>query len=142
VEILDSPRTEFVAGFVSEVNVLAGQVRGTEASVGPLRVRLDREGGEGPARLVVRAWDLHFARRDPASAVITRVAALGDRVRVEAMLDGGSALFAQIPRFSPELREIVIGARVAVEISRGQVFSGDGPPALVIPPDPGPPGGW
>jgi sulfate transport system ATP-binding protein len=142
VEILDMPRTEFVAAFVSEVNVLRGEVRGTDATVGPLRVRLDRDPGNGPARLVVRAWDLHFSRREPANAVVTRVAALGDRVRVEAVLDGGTALFAQVPRFSPSLKEIVLGARVSVEIARGQLFSGHGPPALVIPPDPGPPGGW
>jgi len=122
LEILDRPASEFVARFIGDVNVLQAEVRGGAAVAGPLEIRL-AEPVPGPrARVVVRSYDLKFWREDPGMATVRRVSALGDRVRVDAVLDGGMPIFAQFPRRSSLLRGVEAGARIHVEVTSAQAF--------------------
>jgi sulfate transport system ATP-binding protein len=126
VEILDAPATEFVARFVGECNVLDGVLRDGVARVGPLRAPAG-EGAEGARlRVVVRAYDLKFWREDPGVAVVDRVLPLGDRVRVEATLDGGVPLFAQFPRRSSLLHGVHPGCRIAIEVTHARAWPAEG----------------
>jgi sulfate transport system ATP-binding protein len=130
LEILDQPATEFVARFIGDVNVLRAEVRDGVAVAGPLRIALDRPVESGRARVVVRSYDLKFWREDPGMATVTRVAALGDRVRVDAELDGGMPIFAQFPRRSSLLHGVSAGARIHVEVTLARAFpdsGGEGP---------------
>jgi len=132
LEIVEHPETEFVASFVGEVNVFDAAMRGGKAWVGPLSTKAaigplsekDREPpGDGTrVRLVVRSYDLKFWRDDSGTAVVKRVITLGDRVRVEAVLDGGSPIFAQFPRRSSLLTGIDAGSRIAVEITHARAW--------------------
>jgi sulfate/thiosulfate transport system ATP-binding protein len=123
VEILDDPQTEFVARFVGEVNVLEGVVRHGQAIVGDLHVPVNGiEHGSG-VRLIVRAYDLKFWRSADGVATVRRVLPLGDRVKVEAGIDGAGSLFAQFPRRSSLLRGIEPGCRIAVEVTRSRAYS-------------------
>ena len=121
-EILDEPATEFVAGFVGEVNVFASVVHEGTAVAGSLRAKLDNGQAEGPAQLVVRAYDLKFWREDPGIATVERVVPLGDRVRVHAVLDGAGPIVAQFPRRSSLLRNIEPGCRVQVEVTAARTY--------------------
>jgi sulfate/thiosulfate transport system ATP-binding protein len=47
---------------------------------------------------------------------------LGDRVKVEASLDGVGALFAQFPRRSSLLQGIEPGCRIAVQITKARAY--------------------
>ncbi len=47
---------------------------------------------------------------------------LGDRVKVEAQLDGGVAIFAQFPRRSTLLHGIEPGCRIHVEVTLARVY--------------------
>ena len=59
-----------------------------------------------------------------------RVVTLGDRVRVEAQIDGAGPLFAQFPRRSSLLHGIEAGVRIAVEATHVRAYPVDAPVAL------------
>jgi sulfate/thiosulfate transport system ATP-binding protein len=123
MEILDHPATEFVARFIGEVNTLDAVVRGGRAEVGPLAVPVDGFGEGAPTRLVIRGYDLKFWKSDDAGvATVRRVFPLGDRVRVEAEVDGGAPLFAQFPRRSSLLHGIEPGTRIEVEVTHARAY--------------------
>jgi sulfate transport system ATP-binding protein len=121
-DVLDAPATEFVARFVGEVNVLTGQIQGGLAQLGPLTASVEGFADGSAVHVVVRSYDLKFWRDDAGPAVVRRVLPLGDRVRVEAELDGGAPLFAQFPRRSSLLKGVEPGARIAVEITHARAF--------------------
>ena len=121
-EILDEPASEFVARFIGDVNVFDGDVRDGRAWIGPLQTP-PVELADGPARVVVRAYDLKLWS-DPKGGIgtVARVMPVGDRVRVEANLDHGGPVFAQFPRRSSLLADVVPGARIAVQITRARAW--------------------
>jgi sulfate transport system ATP-binding protein len=116
-EIFDNPANEFVARFVGDVNVLEATVQNGEARVGALRIPVKVQHSAPATRLIVRSHDLHFMRCDDGVATVRRVIALGDRVKVEAAVDGAGAIFAHLPRHSTLLYGIEPGARVNVSIN-------------------------
>jgi sulfate/thiosulfate transport system ATP-binding protein len=121
-EILDHPATEFVARFIGNVNVLEAVVRGGQAEVGALRVPLEDAEENGGVRLVIRPYDLKFWLDDEGVASVRRVITLGDRVRVEAIIDGAGPVFAQFPRRSSLLFGIEPGARIAVKATHVRAY--------------------
>ena len=121
-EILDSPATEFVARFIGDVNVLDVDIAGGIAAVGKLRVPVNHGHPDVRSRLVIRTYDLKFWRSDEGPAVVRRVIPLGDRVRVEAAIDGAGPLFAQFPRRSSLLHGIEPGARIEVEVTKVRAY--------------------
>ena len=124
VDILDAPASEFVARFVGEVNVFDAEIRERRAWVGPLALTPESLPDTPRARVVVRAYDLKLWRDDEAGvATVVRVLPLGDRVRVETILDGGIPLFAQFPRRSSLLHGVEPGCRVQVEVTLARAFA-------------------
>jgi sulfate transport system ATP-binding protein len=120
-EILDEPASEFVARFIGDVNVFDGHVRDGRAWIGPLEtppVGLE----DGPARVVVRAYDLKLWNDPKGIGTVARVMPIGDRVRVEANLDHGGPVFAQFPRRSSLLNDVRPGSRISVEITRARAW--------------------
>ena len=123
-EIMDSPRTEFIAGFVGEANVMTGQRTSSGYRVGPLDITVDEPLDGAAARVVVRSYDLKIWRDDATGvATVRRVQLLGDRVKVDASLDGVGPIFAHFPRRSSLLRGVEPGARVMIEVTRARAYS-------------------
>ena len=123
-EIMDVPRTEFIAGFVGEANVLVGQRTTQGYRVGPLHIAVDQPMDVPVARVVVRSYDLKFWRDDDAGvATVRRVQLLGDRVKVDASLDGVGPIFAHFPRRSSLLRGVEPGSRIAIEVTRARAYA-------------------
>ena len=120
-EILDRPATEFVACFVGEANVYEAEVSEGVARCGALSVPL-RENLQGKVHLVIRSYDLKLWREEPGMATIERVVPLGDRVRVQAYLDGCGPLLAHFPRRSSLLRGIEPGCRAQVELTTVRAY--------------------
>ena len=123
LEIVDEPATEFVARFVGEVNVLDGVARRGSATIGALSVPTEASLEGSDVRVVIRSYDLKFWRDDEGIATVHRVLPLGDRVKVEARIDGGGALMAQFPRRSSLLRGIEPGCRIAVEVTKARSYA-------------------
>ena len=121
-DILDHPKTEFIARFVGEVNVFPAVVAGGVATAGMLRARIPDDVAPGPSHLVVRSYDLKFWREDPGIATVERVVTLGDRVQVHAVADGAGRIVAQFPRRSSLLRGIEAGRRIAIEITTARAY--------------------
>ena len=130
LEVLDHPATEFVARFVGDVNVLPGVVRGDHAEVGPLMAPVHGLPDGQPVHVVLRAYDIKFWREDPGVATVRRVMTIGDRVRIEAWLDGvgadgaGAPIFAQFPRRSSLLHGVEVGARISIEVTHARAWPG------------------
>ena len=122
LQILESPATEFVARFVGDVNVLDGVVLDGAFRWGSLEIPVDGRPDRTAVRIVVRSYDLEFLREDPGMATVQRVLPLGDRVKVEALVDGGGSLVAQFPRRSRLLGGVEPGARVRVRPTDSRVF--------------------
>jgi sulfate/thiosulfate transport system ATP-binding protein len=121
IDILDRPQTEFVARFVGDVNVLDGVMERGEARMGRLLARVSNV-QDGPVRVVIRGYDLAFRRDDSGIARVSRMMPLGDRMRVEAVLDGGIALFGQFPRHSRLLDGVEPGCRIAIDVSHARAW--------------------
>jgi sulfate transport system ATP-binding protein len=122
-EIVDAPATEFVARFVADANSLDAVIRSGQACVGALSVPAPDLAEGSTARVVVRAYEVKVWRADADGiALVRRVTALGDRVRVDLILDGGGAMFAHFPRRSTMLEGIEPGCRAAVEVTRALVY--------------------
>jgi sulfate transport system ATP-binding protein len=125
-EVVDSPVNSFVNEFVGDVNVLEGVVADGEAIIGKLRVPAPDFTDGTRVRVVVRVYDLKLWRDDENGvAVVSHVSALGDRVKVTAMLDGGRVLVAQFPRRSSLMKDVEPGVSVAVEITLARVYRTD-----------------
>ncbi len=122
MEILDNPATEFVARFVGEVNVLPASLRGDTAHSGALQAKVSGEVPAGLAHLVIRSYDLKLWREDPGVATVQRVVTFGDRVRVQALVDGAGPIVAQFPRRSSLLKNIVPGSRVQIEVTTARAY--------------------
>jgi sulfate/thiosulfate transport system ATP-binding protein len=122
-DIFDDPASEFVARFVGDVNVLEVDVRDGHAHIGTLRIPLANGRSQPRQRLIIRSHDLHFQRSHNGAAVIRRIVPLGDRVKIEAMVEGAGSLFSHLPRRSALLQGIEPGTRVDVEITRMRTYA-------------------
>ncbi len=124
-EILDQPATEFVARFVGEVNVFEGHLVDGTAITGSIRAPAHELGdlpAGTPVRVVVRAYDVRMWRDERGPATVRRVLPLGDRVRVEAVLDDGGSIFAHFPRRAPVLHTVEEGARMGVHVTEARAW--------------------
>ena len=124
LHIFEQPASEFVARFVGDVNVVEACIHHREASAGPLRAVIAEDVPDGTlVRLVIRSYDLKFWRDDVSGiGTVQRVIPLGDRVRVEATMDGVGDLFAHFPRRSSLLHGIEVGSRIAVEVTKARAY--------------------
>jgi sulfate transport system ATP-binding protein len=113
-EILDTPATEFVARFIGEANVYETTVHEGCAAVGRLRVAAAGLAEATAVSLVIRFYDLKFWRDDEGIATVVRMTTLGDRVKVEALIDGGVRIFSQFPRRSSLLHGMESGCRIHI----------------------------
>ena len=127
LDVLDHPRTEFVARFVGDVNVFDSVFEDGGAALGPVRVPIKPWPEGTRIRVVVRSYDFKFFRDDAGQATVQRMTALGDRVRVDALLDGVGPVYAQFPRRSDLLRGVETGCRIAVEVSYARSYAREEP---------------
>jgi sulfate/thiosulfate transport system ATP-binding protein len=121
-EILDNPETEFVARFVGDVNVFPATMHGEIAKAGALQAKVLGDVPSGPAHLVIRSYDLKLWREEPGIATVQRVVTFGDRVRVQATVDGAGPIVAFFPRRSSLLRGIEAGCRAQIEVTTARAY--------------------
>jgi sulfate/thiosulfate transport system ATP-binding protein len=122
LEILDTPATEFVARFVGEANVYDSVVQGGKARIGVLEVPVKRIDDGTLVRLVVRCYDIRIWRVDKGMATVTRVLPFGDRVKIEAAIDGGTGILAQFPRRSSFVQGVETGCRIDIEVTHARAY--------------------
>ena len=122
MDILDRPQTEFVARFVGDVNVFPVVMEGNRASAGALVADVQGTVPSGRAHLVVRAYDLKLWRQDPGIGTVQRIVTFGDRVRVQAQVDGAGTIVAFFPRRSSLLRGVEPGCRVQIEVTTARAY--------------------
>ena len=127
-EILDHPKTEFVARFIGEANVYEARVQGSEAWVGPLRIPVPGFPDGTRVSIVIRLYDLKFWRDDQGHATVVRMTTLGDRVKVEAQIDGAGQIFSQFPRRSSLLHGIEPGCRIHIEVTLSRAYASESQP--------------
>jgi spermidine/putrescine transport system ATP-binding protein len=110
--IYDRPASTFVAGFIGEMNVLAGAVRSTDGGVATIDVaggqtvaaRVGAAAPTGDVVVGVRPEKVAIARTDGApganrlaATVVTRLQ-LGSSIQVVAQLTDGTEVTAVVPR--------------------------------------------
>ncbi|MBN2801049.1 MAG: ABC transporter ATP-binding protein [Deltaproteobacteria bacterium] len=126
-QLLDQPRTEFVASFIGEVNVfegIVGEDRCLEAD--GVRLPVGRALAVGQrARAVVRSHQLRLTPGGPAT--VLRVVPMDDRARVEVAA-GDRVLLARLSRDAVSQAGIRVGSEVTVEALSSRAWAGDGPP--------------
>lgn len=96
-EILDRPATEFVARFIGEANVYEAIVQDGYAQIGALAVPVPDVADGTPVSVVLRFYDLKFWRDDKGFATVVRMMTMGDRVKVEAVIDGAKHHLLPVP---------------------------------------------
>ncbi|AKF05653.1 sulfate/molybdate ABC transporter ATP-binding protein [Sandaracinus amylolyticus] len=120
--LYDAPATAFVASFLGDVNVLEGVVENGAIAIGALRLPVVGARTGERVRIAVRAGDLDVAPADDgdAHATISRIADLGERIQLEATIDGGPTVRAHVPRHAPRAAER--GSRVRIDARVQRVY--------------------
>jgi sulfate transport system ATP-binding protein len=121
-DVLDTPASEFVARFFGDVNIFDAEVQGGLAVAGPLKVQAGELPEGASVRLVIRSYDIKLWRDDRGIVTVRRLTALGDRVRVEAEIDGLGPVLAHFPRRSSLLREVEVGCRASLEVTQARAY--------------------
>jgi sulfate transport system ATP-binding protein len=146
-EIYDKPATEFVASFVGSINVLQGQVKDGQASLGTLAVHAPPGTDNGASvRAFVRPYDVELtappsssqARLNGASiaatelnsppvatGLIERMSRIGGVVKMELRLPDGQPLSVEISKDRAQELGLVEGDRVLVNLKDAKVFVQD-----------------
>jgi sulfate transport system ATP-binding protein len=147
-EIYDKPATEFVASFVGSINVLQGQVKDGQASLGSLAVHAPPGTGNGASvRAFVRPYDVELstpqassqqrangASIQPAAALeaspvatgrIERMSRIGGVVKMELRLADGQPLSVEIGKDRAQELGLVEGDEVLVNLKDAKVFVQD-----------------
>ena len=71
---------------------------------------------------VLRFYDLKFWKEDQGIARVVRTMTLGDRVKVEAVIDDGPVIYSQFPRRSSLLAGIEPGCRIHIEVTLARLY--------------------
>ncbi len=122
-EILDQPATEFVARFIGAANIYTTRAKDGFCQVGALAVAAPGIPDGGLVTLVIRFYDLKFWRDDQGGmATVVRTVSLGDRVTVEAVIDGAVTILSQFPRRSSLLLGIEPGVRIHIEVTTVRIY--------------------
>jgi len=121
-DVVDTPASEFVARFFGDVNVFDAEVQGGLAVAGPVKVAVGDLPEGRPVRLVVRSYDIKLWRDDHGVATVRRMTTLGDRVRVEAEIEGLGPVLAHFPRRSSLLRDVEVGCRASLEVTKARAY--------------------
>jgi len=121
-DVLDRPASEFVARFFGDVNVFDAEVQGGLAVAGPLKVAAGSLTDGTAVRLVIRSYDIKLWRDDRGVVLVRRLTTLGDRVRVEAEIDGLGGVLAHFPRRSSLLRGVEVGCRASLEVTHARAY--------------------
>ncbi len=134
-DVLEAPATEFVARFVGEANVVEAKVEGGLARAGGLSAKVDGHANGDRVHLVIRSYDMKLWRDDARGiATVRRLIPLGDRVRIEATVDGVGDIFAHFPRRSSLLKDVRPSSRIAIEVTLARAYPiGQRPQAVVEP---------
>jgi sulfate transport system ATP-binding protein len=123
LEVLDHPATEFVARFVGNVNVFDGRVEDGQAGFAGLRLPTAGIADGEAVRVVVRTDDIQLRPTScNGSAVVTRMVPTGLGFRVEARMDQGQDVVAQMPRRGGMADNLAPGQRVNIEVLSARFF--------------------
>jgi sulfate transport system ATP-binding protein len=122
-EILEAPKSEFAAKFFGDVNVFDATMESGRACAGKLAASIDGFEDGTRVRLLIRSYDLKLWKDDAGIGVVQRMIPLGDRVRVEATVDGAGDVRAHFPRRSSLLKGVSVGTRVAVEVTLARAYA-------------------
>lgn len=123
-ELYDRPASPFVLQFLGDVTIMDAVCSQHGLQAGPIEIRASGLPVDEGARVGVRSFDLKFYASPSGQAVVQRIRTLGDRVWVDAVLDGGSAISAQFPRRSSLLNGVSVGTRIQVDVARAHAFIG------------------
>lgn len=118
-ELLDAPRSEFVARFVGEVNVLEGVVHQVgRARAASLDLEVSPSWPVGQAlRLVIRSYELALRAHPEGPAHVRRIVPVDDRARVEVEV-GDRTLIARMDREALRQAGLAVGDRVRLSPSQ------------------------
>jgi sulfate transport system ATP-binding protein len=106
------------------VNVLEGTVEAGVIQVGSLRIPTAAKlPPAGRVRVAVRMGDVRLWIDEPGIATVTRVADVGDRLKVEASIDGAGGIIAHVPRFGIAASELATGVRVTIDAARHRAYA-------------------
>ena len=124
-EVVDAPANAFVNEFLGESNLLTGHVEGGVCELGPLRVESGGLPDGTSVKALARTHDVKLTGDDDGAARVRRIWAIGDRVRVEAVIDGGVSVVAQWPRHSSHLKGLEAGRRAHVEFAMVRLYANE-----------------
>lgn len=136
-EIYDRPRTEFVACFVGQVNILSGVAFGGKAYSCSLEVplpdSLNALPNESPVRILIRPENFSLEKEHPDAVskgavrgTIRSTVFLGSVIRLEVRLDNGQVITAVMPKEQVHREGFNSGVRVIVRARANQIVPADG----------------
>lgn len=132
-EVYENPATPFVASFIGVANVLRGQVKAGQASIGSLSLQAPAHIPDGASvRAIVRPHDIRILPRAHASsptgttsAVVQRVVSLGAHVKLDLGLPNHDAVTVHVPRREFSNLGLEPGEKVVLDLNQARVFEED-----------------
>jgi putative spermidine/putrescine transport system ATP-binding protein len=132
------PRTPFVAGFIGQMNLIEGEVRGGQLRAGGMTVPALI--GDGPALLAVRPEFLLLSPSDVAGAPrVHRVIDYGTHLMVDVELPDGKRLKAMTPpsqQWQAGMRVLLRPSEISIyrdDVVAYRATLGDAPAAVGVP---------
>ena len=122
LEIMDTPKSEFVARFIGEANVYDARMETGSAHVGSVKIALSDAPTTERARVVIRSYDLKLWADADGPVRISRMVPLGDRIKVEGLIDGSLPVVAYFPRRSSLLKGMEPGGRAQMEVTLARAY--------------------
>jgi len=131
-EVYEHPATPFVCGFLGQVNLFHGRVRGGRVRIGTAEVDAPAPTPSDGARVVAYARpheiDVTLEGGDGThlAGLVRRVLPLGPLVRLEVdRLDGGEPVAVELGRDAYETLDVREGGRVFLRLRRLRIFADD-----------------
>lgn len=123
-EVIDHPKTEFVARFVGEVNVIDAVVdKDGNAACGGFSAPAASDFPSGSkVRLVIRSHEIALWSNPEGIGTIERIARFGDRTKITLAVDGVGKLLASLPEDIVLFKGLAVGQRVDLKIPRPRIY--------------------
>lgn len=121
-EIIDAPKTEFVARFVGEVNVLDATVENDQAKCGSMKVPVQGFASGTKVRLILRSHEVAVWPNPDGIGTIKRISRLGDRTKVIVGVDGADDIVVSLPEDFVIHKGLQVGMKVDLKVARPRAY--------------------
>jgi sulfate/thiosulfate transport system ATP-binding protein len=122
-DVIDQPKSEFVARFIGEVNVIDAEVNEEQHAVrGLLSVAAPDFKPGSKVRLVIRSHEIAVWGNPDGIGRIERITRFGDRTKIHLSVEGVGKILVSLPEDIVLHKSLSVGQRADLKIPRPRIY--------------------